>query len=76
MWKQPVEIDLASQKISERQKTVFFSLDELMDDHHLHTCCAHVLDGFCLLDQLTDDFQTYTWQVENNISISAERLFS
>ena len=48
----PVEYlghDLASQKTSDRHKTLVFWSDELMDDHHLHTRWAHVLDGFCLL---------------------------
>lgn len=65
MWKQPGEYlgnDLASQKTSDRHKALVFWLDELMDDHHLHTCWAHVLDGFFLLDQLTDDFQAYMFK--------------
>ncbi len=67
MWKQPVEYlgkDLASQETSDHHKTLVFWLDELMAEHHLHTCWAHVLDGFCLLDQLTDDLQTYMFNAQ------------
>ena len=74
MYKQPQEYlgkELASQETSDHHKTLVFWLDELMTEHHLHSCWAHALDGWCLLDQLSDDdFQTYLFNVLWAISVT------
>eukprot|EP00435_Cladocopium_sp_Y103_P026166 s9_g6.t1 len=45
--------DLASQQPGEQYATLIFWLDELLADHQLHQCWAHLLDGECLWEQLT-----------------------
>ena len=50
---------LASESSNDAHKTFVFWLDEVMQDHHLHQCWSHALDGACLWDQLTSGCNNY-----------------
>ena len=54
---------LASVDPSVQQKTLIFWLDSLLEDHHLHHCWEHVLDGGCLWEQLTTGCTNYMFSV-------------
>jgi len=65
-WKAPrfnIGQSLASVDPSVQQKTLIFWLDSLLEDHHLHHCWEHVLDGGCLWEQLTTGCTNYMFSV-------------